>query len=271
MASSFLIDLQAMKRRITRAKERLRSEHVRYEIPSREQLSGRLGAVLQVIYLIFNEGYSATTGESRVRRNLTEDALYLARLVVELLPEPEAIGLLALILFQESRRETRVDGNSDLVPLEEQDRSRWNRTMIDEGNVLLQRAIMSGHFGIFTLQAAIAALHAIAPSVAQTNWTQIIRLYDMLYQANPSPVVELNRAIAIAMRDGPEAGLPIIDALMERGSLAQYHLMYAAHADLNVRIGRIEEAVTSYHRAFELTSQAAERRYIQKKIAEISH
>ena len=271
VASSFLVEPQAMKRRITRAKERLRSEGARFQIPAREELAQRLDAVLEVIYLIYSEGYSATTGEARIRRNLTENALYLARLVVDLLPEPEAIGLLALILFQESRRETRVDRNGDLVPLEEQDRSRWNKALINEANALVQRAIMSGHFGAYTLQAAITALHAIAPSVAETDWTHIVQLYDMLYQANPTPVVELNRAIAVAMQDGPEAGLAIIDSLVKRGSLARYHLLYAAHADLNVRLGRVQEALTSYYQALELTSQTAERRYIQKKIAEISH
>jgi len=271
VASSFLVEPQSMKRRITRAKERLRSEGARFQIPAREELAQRLDAVLEVIYLIYSEGYSATTGEARIRRNLTENALYLARLVVDLLPEPEAIGLLALILFQESRRETRVDRNGDLVPLEEQDRSHWNKALINEANALVQRAILSGHFGAYTLQAAITALHAIAPSVAETDWTHIVQLYDMLYQANPTPVVELNRAIAVAMQDGPEAGLAIIDSLVKRGSLARYHLLYAAHADLNVRLGRLQEALTSYYQALELTSQTAERRYIQKKIAEISH
>ncbi len=270
VARAFLVASQAMKKRIARAKERIRAERIPYEIPSRTELAKRLDAVLQVVYLVYNEGYAATAGEALIRRNLGEDALYLCRLLVGLIPEPEAIGLLALILLHESRRTARTDADGDLIPLERQDRSLWDRELIGEGVGLVQRALQSGRFGSYTLQAAIAAVHATAASVDATDWEQIVRLYDMLLERYPSPVVELNRGIAVAMRDGPEAGLIIVDALLNRGELADYHPAHAAQADLNRRLGRRSEAVRSYRRALALARQEPERRFLKKRILEVS-
>ena len=270
VARAFLVASQTMKKRIARAKERIRTERIPYEIPSRPELANRLDAVLQVVYLVYNEGYAATAGEALIRRNLSEDALYLCRLVISLLPEPEPIGLLALILLHESRRMARADENGDLIPLEQQDRSLWDRERIEEGIGLVQRALQSGRFGSYTLQAAIAAVHAASSSVDTTDWAQIVRLYDMLQERYPSPVVELNRGIAVAMRDGPEAGLILVDALLDRGELADYHPAHAVRADLNRRLGRTSEAVRSYRRALALARQEPERRYLRKQVAEIS-
>jgi RNA polymerase sigma-70 factor (ECF subfamily) len=217
IARAFLVAPQAMKRRISRAKERIRAERIPYEIPSRTELGKRLETVLQVVYLVYNEGYAATAGETLVRRDLAEEALSLCRLLVDLLPEPEAIGLLALILLHESRRTARTDASGDVVPLEQQDRSLWDQERIREGVGLMVHALQSGRFGSYTLQAAIAAVHTAAASVEETDWVQIVRLYDMLLQRSPSPVIELNRGIAVAMRDGPTAGLALIDALLDRG------------------------------------------------------
>ena len=270
IARAFLVAPQAMKRRISRAKERIRAERIPYEVPSRTELGKRLETVLQVVYLVYNEGYVATAGEALVRRDLAEEALSLCRLLVDLLPEPEAIGLLALILLHESRRTARTDAGGDVVPLEQQDRSLWDQERISEGVGLVFRALQSGRFGSYTLQAAIAAVHAAAPSVEETDWVQIVRLYDMLLEKAPSPVVELNRGIAVAMRDRPEAGLALVDALLDRGELADYLPAHAARADLNRRLGRSTEAMKSYRRALELARQEPERRFLEKRLAEIS-
>jgi RNA polymerase sigma-70 factor (ECF subfamily) len=270
IARAFLVAPQAMKRRISRAKERIRAERIPYEIPSRTELAKRLETVLQVVYLVYNEGYVATAGEALGRRDLAEEALSLCRLLVDLLPEPEAIGLLALILLHESRRTARTDADGDVVPLEQQDRSLWDRERIGEGMGLVVRALQSGRFGSYTLQAAIAAVHDAAPSVEATDWVQIVRLYDMLLERAPTPVIELNRGIAVAMRDRPEAGLVLVDALLDRGELADYLPAHAARADLNRRLGCSTEAMRSYRRALELARQEPERRYLRRRIAEIS-
>jgi RNA polymerase sigma-70 factor (ECF subfamily) len=270
IARAFLVTPATMTKRIARAKDRIRKERIPYEIPSRAELSRRLAAVLQVVYLVFNEGFVTTAGQALFRRDLTEDALYLGRLIVDLLPEPEAIGLLGLMLLHESRRPARADARGDVIALDDQDRSLWNRELITEGIGLVHRALLSGRFGSYTLQAAIAAVHAVAPSVEATDWAQIVRLYDMLLETGPSPVVELNRAIAVAMRDGPTAGLALIDALLDRGELVDYHPAHAVRADLNRRLGRTDEAAASYRRALKLARQEPERRFLQKRLAEIS-
>jgi RNA polymerase sigma-70 factor (ECF subfamily) len=270
IARAFLVTPATMTKRIVRAKDRIRKERIPYEVPSRTELARRLAAVLQVVYLVYNEGFVATAGLALSRRDLAEDALYLGRLIVDLLPEPEAIGLLGLMLLHESRRPARVDARGDVIPLEDQDRSLWNRELIAEGIELVNRALLSGRFGSYTLQAAIAAVHAVAPSVEATDWAQIVSLYDMLLETGPSPVVELNRAIAVAMRDGPTAGLALIDALLDRGELVDYHPAHAVRADLNRRLGRIDKASASYRRALTLARQEPERRFLEKRLAEIS-
>jgi RNA polymerase sigma-70 factor, ECF subfamily len=270
IARAFLVTPATMTKRIARAKDRIRKERIPYEVPSRTELARRLAAVLQVVYLVYNEGFVTTAGQTLSRRDLAEDALYLGRLIVDLLPEPEAIGLLGLMLLHESRRPARVDARGDVIPLEDQDRSLWNRELIEEGIDLVHRALLSGRFGSYTLQAAIAAVHAVAPSVKATDWAQIVRLYDMLLETGPSPVVELNRAVAVAMRDGPAAGLALIDALLDRGDLVDYHPAHAVRADLNRRLGRIDQAAVSYQRALKLARQQPERRFLRKRLAEIS-
>jgi len=270
IARAFLVTPATMTKRIARAKDRIRKERLPYEVPSRQELARRLATVLQVVYLVYNEGFVTTAGEALFRRDLAEDALYLGRLIVDLLPEPEAIGLLGLMLLHESRRPARVDARGDVIPLEDQDRSLWNRELIAEGIGLVHRALLSGRFGSYTLQAAIAAVHAVAPSVQATDWAQIVHLYDMLLETGPSPVVELNRAIAVAMRDGPTAGLALIDALLDRGELVDYHPAHAVRADLNRRLGRIDEAAVSYRRALKLARQEPERRFLKKRLAEMS-
>ena len=270
IARAFLVPPATMTKRIARAKARIRKERIPYEVPSRSELANRLAAVLQVVYLVYNEGFVTTAGQALSRRDLAEDALYLGRLIADLLPDPEAIGLLGLMLLHESRRPARADARGDVIPLEDQDRSLWNHEFIEEGISLAHRALLSGRFGSYTLQAAIAAVHAVAPSVAATDWGQIVRLYDMLLETGPSPVVELNRAIAVAMRDGPSAGLALIDALLENGELADYHPAHAVRADLNRRLGRNDEAAASYRRALTLARQEPERRFLKKRLAEIS-
>jgi len=270
IARAFLVPPATMTKRIARAKDRIRKERIPYEVPSRSELANRLAAVLQVVYLVYNEGFVTTAGQALSRRDLAEDALYLGRLIADLLPDPEAIGLLGLMLLHESRRPARADARGDVIPLEDQDRSLWNHEFIEEGISLAHRALLSGRFGSYTLQAAIAAVHAVAPSVAATDWGQIVRLYDMLLETGPSPVVELNRAIAVAMRDGPSAGLALIDALLENGELADYHPAHAVRADLNRRLGRNDEAAASYRRALTLARQEPERRFLKKRLAEIS-
>ena len=262
VARAFLTAPSTVAQRIVRAKAKIRNARIPYEIPSASDLPDRLDAVLRVVYLVFNEGYSASSGTELTRHDLSSEAITLGRLLVELLPEPEAQGLLALMLLHESRRAARTTPAGDLVLLENQDRSLWNRDYIREGSELVQRALTAGPVGSYSIQAAIAAVHANAPDTAATDWSQIVGLYDLLARAESSPVIELNRAVAIAMRDGPEAGLSLIDALLARGDLEHYHLAYAARADLCRRLGRTEAARASYERALSLTEQEPERRFL---------
>jgi RNA polymerase sigma-70 factor, ECF subfamily len=270
IARGFGVTPETMKRRITRAKSLIRDQGIPYEVPGRGELAARLAAVLRVIYLVYNEGHSATSGAEHQRRELAGQAVNMARLVTDLLPEPEATGLLALLLFHESRAATRTDAAGDIVPLEEQDRSRWDQERIAEGSVLVARALVSGRWGSYVIQAAIASVHASADSVATTNWTVIVDYYDMLRQLGDSPFLALNQAIAIAMRDGPKAGLTRIDELLAEGSLEHHHLAHAARADLARRAGFHEEARTSYKRALELAKQAPERRFLERRLAEVT-
>ncbi len=239
-------------------------------MPSKEDLGDRLDIVLHVIYLVFNEGYSASSGASLTRHDLSREAIRLGRLLVDLLPEPEAVGLLALMLLHESRRLARTSPAGELILLDDQDRSLWDRAMIAEGCALVERAISSRAFGPYTLQAAIAAVHAETPSAARTDWRQIVGLYDVLLRASPSPVIELNRAAALAMRDGPRAGLEVIDAILARGQLADYHFAHSARADLCRRLGRTTEARAAYQRALELTRQEPERRFLERRLRELA-
>jgi len=249
IARAFLAPAPTVAQRIVRAKSKIRDARIPYQIPARAELSDRLDAVLRVVYLVFNEGYSASAGASVTRHDLSAEAIRLGRLVVELLPEPEAIGLLALMLLHESRRDTRSSPEGDLVLLADQDRSRWDRARIAEGSALVQRALASRRFGPYTLQAAIAAVHAEAPAAEDTDWGQIVGLYEVLLRIEPSPVVELNRAAAVAMRHGPAAGLALVDAILARGDLGQYYLAHSARADLCRRLGQTDEARASYRRA----------------------
>jgi RNA polymerase sigma-70 factor, ECF subfamily len=269
IAHAFLAAPPAIAQRIVRAKTKIRLAGIPYQVPSRADLPDRLDSVLHVIYLVFNEGYSASSGPLLTRHDLSGEAIRLGRLLAELLPESEVLGLLALMLLHESRRATRTAESGDLVLLDAQDRSRWNRGQIAEGSALVARAIASRRFGSYTLQAAIAAVHAEAPSAAGTDWAQIVGLYDLLLRADPSPVIELNRAAAIAMRDGPEPALLLIDAILARGTLADYHLAHSARADLCRRLGRIDDARTSYLRALALARQEPERRFIEGRLAEL--
>jgi len=270
VARAFLSSPPTVAQRIVRAKAKIRNARIPYEVPSPNDLPDRLDAVLRVVYLVFNEGYSASSGASVTRHDVSGEAIRLGRLLLELLPEPEVAGLLALMLLQESRRAARTSPSGDLVLLEDQDRSLWSREYIKEGLALVQRALSSRRFGPYTLQAAIAAVHAEASSAAATDWTQIVGLYDVLMRAEPSPVVELNRAVAVAMRDGPAAGLSLIDAILARGDLGSYHLVHAARADLCRRLRRIAEARASYERALSLTEQEPERRFLKRRLAELN-
>ena len=269
IARAFLAPAPTVAQRIVRAKSKIRDARIPYQIPARAELSDRLDAVLRVVYLVFNEGYSASAGASVTRHDLSAEAIRLGRLVVELLPEPEAIGLLALMLLHESRRDTRSSPEGDLVLLADQDRTRWDRARIAEGSALVQRALASRRFGPYTLQAAIAAVHAEAPAAADTDWGQIVGLYEVLLRIEPSPVVELNRAAAVAMRDDPAVGLALVDAILARGDLAQYYLAHSARADLCRRLGRTDEARASYRRALELTRQEPERRFLERRLREL--
>jgi RNA polymerase sigma-70 factor, ECF subfamily len=270
IAHAFLTPAPTLAQRIVRAKAKIRDARIPYEVPSRADLAGRLDSVLHVVYLVFNEGYSASSGESLTRPDLSAEAIRLGRLLVELLPEPEALGLLALMLLHDSRRPARASADGELILLEEQDRSLWDRAGIAEGIELVERALRSRRFGPFALQAAIAALHAEVPSAGATDWQQIVGLYDVLLRVEPSPVVELNRAAAVAMRDGPQAGLVLVDALLARGELTRYQLAHAARADLLRRLGRTEEAIVAYERALELAAQGPERRFLERRLRESS-
>jgi RNA polymerase sigma-70 factor (ECF subfamily) len=269
IAKAFLTTPRALAQRIVRAKAKIRETPIPYEVPTAQELPERLGAVLQVVYLVFNEGYSAAAGAEVTRAELTREAIRLGRLLTELRPEPEVIGLLSLMLLQESRHAARTSPAGELILLENQDRSLWNREQIAEGVVLLEKALKSRHFGSYTLQAAIAAVHAEAESVAATDWRQIVALYDRLGEIHPSPVVQLNRAVAIAMRDGPEAGLAHIDAVLEHGELADYYLAHSARADMCRRLGRTAEARSSYEKALALTQQEPERQFLQERIRQL--
>ncbi len=268
IANAYLVSFEAIKKRISRAKILFREKNISYEFPSRSELTNRLNAVLHVIYLIFNEGYSASSGEDRIRKELTDEAIYLCRRLVDLMATPESLGLLALLLLQESRRESRVTKDGDLIPLEYQDRSLWNQDLISEGMQLIHQAIMSGRLGPYTLQAAIASVHAVADSVENTQWDLIIDYYDMLLTINPSSVVELNRAIAVGIQQGPKAGLSIIQNILEVDDLDSYHLIYSAQAHFLKRLGLEDEAIKAYKKAIKLTRQNPERRYLQQQLSE---
>jgi RNA polymerase sigma-70 factor (ECF subfamily) len=266
IARAFLTGAPTIAKRIVRAKAKIRDARIPYEVPSRGDLAERLEAVLQVVYLVFTEGYSASSGESLTRADLSGEAIRLGRLLVELLPEPEAQGLLALMLLHESRRSTRTSPTGEVVLLDEQDRSLWNRDLIGEGVALVELALASRPVGPYTVQAAIAAVHAGASSAAATNWTRIVELYDLLQRASPSPVVELNRAVAVAMRDGPLAGLMLVDSILARGDLGDYYLAHSARADLCRRLGKRAEARASYERALDLARPEAAQRFLVKRL-----
>ncbi|HEV3275372.1 MAG TPA: RNA polymerase sigma factor [Terriglobia bacterium] len=269
IARAFLATAPTVAQRIVRAKAKIRDARIPYEVPSQADLPDRLDTVLQVVYLVFNEGYSASAGTSLTRPDLADEAIRLGRLLMELLPEPEVMGLLALMLLHESRRAARTSPEGDLILLDDQDRSLWKRDQIAEGSDLTERALASRRFGPYTLQAAIAAVHAQAPTAAATDWAQIAALYSLLERVEPSPVVELNRAVAVAMRDGPLAGLVLIDSILARGNLESYHLAHSAKADLCRRLGRREEARAAYERALTLTRQEPERRFLERRLAEL--
>jgi RNA polymerase sigma-70 factor (ECF subfamily) len=269
VASAFLATPPTIAQRIVRGKAKIRDARIPYQVPELAELPERLDAVLAVIYLVFNEGYSASSGGSLTRADLSEEAIRLGRLLLELLSDPEVMGLLALMLLQESRRKARTSPEGDLILLEDQDRSLWDGDKIAEGRSLVEQALASQRFGTYTLQAAIAAVHALAPTAAATDWERIVALYDTLAQAQPSPVVALNRAVAVAMRDGPLAGLEIIDAILAGGQLADYHLAHAARADLCRRLGRTAEARAAYQRALALTRQTPERRFLERRLREL--
>jgi len=266
---AFLTPAPTLAQRIVRAKGKIRDARIPYQVPDPAELPERLDAVLRVIYLVFNEGYAASSGPALTRHDLSGEAIRLGRLLVELLPAPEAVGLLALMLLQESRREARTSPSGELILLEDQDRSRWNRELIDEGARLVRTALASRAFGPYTIQAAIATIHAEAPDAASTNWSDIVGLYDVLLKWDPSPVVELNRSVAVAMRDGPAAGLAAIDAILERGDLREYRLAHAARAELCRRLGKTADARAAFERALALTRTEPERRFLERRLAEL--
>jgi RNA polymerase sigma-70 factor, ECF subfamily len=269
IAHAFLVPPATLAQRIVRAKSKIRDARIPYRVPERQELSERLDAVLHVVYLVFNEGYSATGGDTVDRPELSAEAIRLGRLLLELLPEPEVMGLLALMLLQDSRRAARASDDGEIVLLPDQDRSLWDRDAIHEGVELVERALRARRFGPYTLQAAIAAVHAEAPTAEATDWTQIVALYDVLMRVEPSPVVELNRAVAVAMRDGPEAGLGMVDGIVARGDLDTYHLAHATRADFLRRLGRKDEAREAYGRALELARQQPERSFLEGRVAEL--
>ncbi|HUQ11755.1 MAG TPA: RNA polymerase sigma factor [Steroidobacteraceae bacterium] len=267
IASAFLTPAPTLAQRIVRAKNKIRDANIPYEVPAREQLAERLESVLRVVYLVFNEGYSASSGDSATRADLSAEAIRLGRLILQLLPEAEVRGLLALMLLHESRRESRATEDGELILLDEQDRSRWDRALIDEGVSLVRAAFSAQEIGPYAVQSAIAAVHAEAPSAESTDWNEIVGLYDLLLRITPSPVIQLNRSVAVAMRDGPEAGLGDLDRLLAGGELDKYQLAHAARADFCRRLGRHAEARVSYERAIKLTAQGPARRFLEKRLA----
>jgi RNA polymerase sigma-70 factor, ECF subfamily len=270
IARAFLTSAPTVAQRIVRAKAKIRDARIPYRVPPPAELPERLDTVLHVVYLVFNEGYSATAGPSVTRADLSSEAIRLGRLIVDLLAEPEAQGLLALMLLHESRRGARTSPEGDLILLDDQDRTLWNRTLIGEGQRLVERAIASRRFGPYTLQAAIAAVHAEAPTSAATDWGQIVGLYDVLLRAEPSAIFALNRAVAVAMWRGPAEGLALVEQILARGDLAHYHWAHSAHADLCRRVGRRDDARASYTRALALVQQGPERRFLERRLAEVS-
>jgi RNA polymerase sigma-70 factor (ECF subfamily) len=269
IAQAFLTPAPTLAQRIVRAKNKIRDARIPYRVPTEAELPDRLDPVLRVVYLVFNEGYAASSGASVTRHDLSAEAIRLGRLLVELLPEPEVLGLLGLMLLHESRRAARSSPSGELILLDEQDRSLWNREQIAEGTRLVERALTSQRFGTYTIQAAISAVHADAPSAGATDWVEIVGLYDLLLRADASPVIELNRAVAVAMRDGPAAGLAIIDAILDRGDLKDYRLAHSARAELCRRLGRTADARVSYERALAATRQQPERRFLERRLAEL--
>jgi RNA polymerase sigma-70 factor (ECF subfamily) len=269
IAHAFLTPTPTLAQRIVRAKAKIRNARIPYQVPDANELPNRLESVLRVIYLVFNEGYSASSGNTLTRRDLSEEAIRLGRLLVELLPEPEAQGLLALMLLHESRRAARSSADGELILLNDQDRSLWHREHIAEGSALVEKALASRRFGPYALQAAIAAVHANAGNAAATDWPQIVALYDVLLRIEASPVIELNRAVAVAMRDGPAAGLALIEGILRQGDLADYHLAYAAKADLYRRLGKTDDAIAAYEQALGLTRQEPERRFLASRLQEM--
>ena len=269
IARVFLTSAPTIAKRIVRAKAKIREAGIPYEVPARGELPDRLDSMLQVVYLIFTEGYSASSGASVTRADLAQEAIRLGRLLLDLLPESEVMGLLALMLLQDSRRAARSSAEGEVILLEDQDRSLWDRALIDKGMALVEQALGSRRFGPYTLQAAIAAVHAEAREASATDWAQIVELYDVLLRANPSPVVELNRAIAVAMRDGPAEGLALVDGILERGDLQDYYLAHSARAELCRRLGNREEAAASYRRALGLARQEPSRRFLERRLSEL--
>ncbi len=270
IARAFLATPSTIAQRIVRAKNKIRDAAIPYEIPAQHELPERLQSVLHTIYLLFNEGYSATSGESLTRQHLSQEAIRLGRLLQKLIPQAEVIGLLGLMLVQDSRSTARIDDKGDLLTLELQNRSLWNRLQIEEAAQLIQRALTMGGFGVYSVQAAIAAVHAKAPTYAETDWAEIVGLYDLLLRLSPSPVIELNRAVALTMRDGAAAGLQVIDRISARGELQDYYLLHAARADFYRQLGQLEASKLAYHQALALTQQEPERRFLREKIAQLS-
>ncbi len=270
IASAFLVTPPTMAQRIVRGKAKIRDARIPYVVPSLIELPERLDAVLSVVYLIFNEAYSASAGENLTRADLSEEAIRLARLILELLPDAEVMGLLALMLLHESRRSARTTAEGDIVLLEDQNRSLWDRKLIDEGMQLVEQAMATGRIGAYTIQAAISGVHASSKTSEETDWGQIVSLYDVLFRAAPSPIIELNRAVAMAMRDGPEVGIEIIDTILARGDLTDYHLIHSARGELLRRIGRIADARTAFENALTLTKQEPEKKFLNRKLSELS-
>ena len=269
IARAYLSSYETIKKRISRAKALVKEKKISFEIPSHAELTQRLNAVLHVIYLIFNEGYSASSGEVHIRKELTAEAIFLNRRLVELIPTPESLGLLALCLLQESRRDARVTQQGDLIPLEHQDRSLWDQKLIGEGLQLIHKAVMSGRLGMYSLQAAIASVHAVADSIENTQWDLIIGYYDMLLSINPSPIIELNRAIAIGMHEGPQAALAILERLQKNEKLSSSHIIYSARAEFSKRLGLKDKAIKAYEQAIELARQEPEKRYLKQQLTDI--